>query len=57
MAAVAKILLSIPMTTSKSESSFSVAGSLMRKQRASITPFRAEKILFLHDNYDILKIK
>lgn len=56
LAAIAKVVLSIPMTTSKSESSFSTTGYLLRKQCASITPFRAEKILFIHDNYDILKM-
>lgn len=56
LAAIAKVVLAIPMTTSKSESSFSTTGCLLRKQRASVTPLRAEKILFIHDNYDILKI-
>lgn len=53
---VAKVLLGIPMSSSKSESAFSVAGSLIRKDRASIMPYRIEKTLFIHDNYDILKM-
>lgn len=56
LAAIAKVVLCIPLTTSKAESSFSIAGCLNRKQRASVTPFRAEKILFIHDNYDLLKL-
>lgn len=57
LAKIARVLLCIPMTTAKSEGAFSIAGSLIRKQRASITPFRAEKTLLIHDNYDILKFK
>lgn len=57
LAAIARVILAIPMTTSKSEGSFSTAGCLIRKQRASITPYRAEKTLFIHDNYDLLKMK
>lgn len=53
---IAKTLLGIPMSSSKSESAFSVAGSLIRKDRAAITPYRIEKTLFIHDNYDILKM-
>lgn len=55
MAKIAKVILCISMTSAKAESSFSVAGCLQRKARSSITPFRAEKILFIHDNYDLLK--
>lgn len=57
LAKIAKVILCIPMTSAKSESAFSIAGSLIRKRRASITPFRAEKILFIHDNYDVIKLK
>lgn len=57
LAKVAKSILCIPMTSAKAEGAFSIAGSLMRKKRASITPLRAEKTLFIHDNYDILKMK
>lgn len=57
LAKVAKVLLSIPMSSAKAESAFSIAGSLIRKRRASLTPFRAEKLLFIHDNYDVIKLK
>lgn len=56
LAKVAKVLLGIPMTSSKSEGAFSTAGCLIRKDRASITPYKIERTLFIHDNYDILKI-
>lgn len=56
LAKIAKVLLGIPMTSSKSESAFSTAGCLIRKDRASITPYRIERTLFIHDNYDILNI-
>lgn len=57
LAKIAKVVLCIPMTSAKSESAFSIAGSLIRKRRASITPFRAEKLLFIHDNYDMVNLK
>lgn len=56
LAKIAKVLLSIPMTSAKSESAFSTAGCLIRKDRASITPYRIERTLFVHDNYDLLKL-
>jgi hypothetical protein len=54
MSAVAKVILGVPATTAKSESAFSIAGCLLQRRRASIEPMRAEKILFIHDNYDLL---
>lgn len=56
LAKLAKVVLSIPMSSSKAESAFSIAGSLIRKRRASITPVRAEKLLFIHDNYDVISL-
>lgn len=53
---IAKTLLAIPMSSAKSESAFSTAGSLIRKDRASLMPYRIEKTLFIHDNYDILNM-
>lgn len=55
MAKLAKVILSKPATSAKSESAFSVAGVLLSKKRAHIEPLRAEKILFIHDNYDLCK--
>lgn len=57
LARIAKVVLSIPLTSAKAESAFSIAGSVIRKKRASITPFRAEKTLFIHDNYDLINLK
>lgn len=53
---IAKVLFGIPITSSKSESAFSIAGCLLRKDRAAITPYRIEKTLFVHDNYDLFKM-
>lgn len=54
LAAVAEVLSPIPITTAKSESAFSIAGALLRKQRSRLDPLRAERILFIHDNYHLL---
>lgn len=51
LAAIAKVLLGIPITTAKAEGAFSISGCLLRDKRASIDPLRAEKVLFIHDNY------
>lgn len=55
LATMAKALLCIPATSPSSESAFSVAGCLLRKRRASIAPHKVQKVLFIHDNYDLLK--
>lgn len=55
MAKIAKVLLSKPSTSAKSESAFSVAGALLRDRRATIDPLRVQKTLFIHDNYAFLK--
>lgn len=55
MAKLARILLSKPSTSAKSESAFSVAGALLGDRRATIDPLRVEKTLFIHDNYTFLK--
>lgn len=55
LAAVANVVLSIPITSSKSEGAFSIAGCLIREKRASIDPLRAEKVLFVHDNYNLIQ--
>lgn len=57
LAKIAKVLFGIPITSSKSEGAFSTAGCLIRKERAAITPYRIEKTLFVHDNYDLFKMK
>lgn len=57
LAKITKAIIGIPLSSSKAEGAFGVAGCLIRKRRASITPFRAEKLLFIHDNYDLIKSK
>lgn len=55
LATVANIVLQIPITNAKSEAAFSIAGCLIREKRASIEPLRAEKVLFVHDNYNLIQ--
>lgn len=52
---LAKVLLSKPASSAKSESAFSVAGVLLSKKRSHIDPLRAQKVLFIHDNYKLCK--
>lgn len=54
LAAVANVVLTFPLTTSKSEGSFSVSGCTIRSRRSSITPTRVEKVLFIHDNFQLV---
>lgn len=54
LAAVAKVLLGVPISNAKAEGSLSISGCLLRDQRARLDPLRAEKILFIHDNYHLL---
>lgn len=53
LSTIAKVLLSIPATSAKSDSAFSVAGALISIRRSSLHPLRCEKILFLHGNYHL----
>lgn len=55
LAQVARVILCKPATSAKSESAFSIAGALITKKRANIDPLRAQKVLFIHDNYNLLK--
>lgn len=55
LSAVAKEILKIPITNSLGEGAFSIAGCLIRDKRASIDPLRAERVLFVHDNYDLIQ--
>lgn len=54
LAAVAKVLLAIPITNAKAEAAFSIAGGALRDKRARLDPLRTEKILFIHDNYHLI---
>lgn len=54
LSAVAAVILAFVISNAKSESAFSISGCLIRDKRSSIQPFRAEKVLFVHDNYHLL---
>lgn len=56
LAIIAKAILAIPITSASAESSFSIAGCLIRSRRASIAPHRVEKVLFVHDNYNLFHL-
>lgn len=56
LAVVSKAILAVPITSASSESAFSIAGCLVRSRRASIAPHRVEKVLFVHDNYDLFHL-
>lgn len=53
LAKIAEVILAKPATSAKSESAFSVAGALISSRRSTIHPLRAEKTLFIHDNYHL----
>lgn len=57
LSAIARALFCAQATTATAESAFSFAGSVVRSQRATIDPFRVEKVLFIHDNYDLFNMK
>lgn len=56
LAVISKAILAIPITSASAESAFSIAGCLIRSRRASIAPHRVEKVLFVHDNYDLFNL-
>lgn len=56
LSAIARALFCVQATTATAESAFSFAGSVIRSRRAAIDPFRVEKVLFIHDNYDLFSM-
>lgn len=52
-----KKILCIPMTSTSSERAFSYAGILISAKRSCLSPYVVEKTLFIHDNYDLVKLK
>lgn len=56
LAAIARVLFCLQATTATAESAFSFAGLVIRSQRAKIDPYRVEKVLFIHDNYDLFNM-
>lgn len=55
LACLAKKVFCVPATTTPSERVFSIAGLIIRAKRASLPPATVEKLVFLHDNYDVCK--
>lgn len=51
LSALAKVMLSIPCSSSAPEHHFSEAGYYVNKKKANIDPFTVEKVMFIHDNF------
>ena len=51
---LAKILLAIPAISAPSEWSFSASGSVVTAKRSRISPLRVKKVLFIHDNFNLI---
>lgn len=52
---LARNILGIPATSAPSERAFSAAGLLISAKRSSIDPWHAQQVLFIHDNYNLVK--
>lgn len=48
-------IYAIPITSSASERAFSSAGLLITTKRSSLKPSKTNKILFVHDNFKLIK--
>ncbi|KAL3202132.1 hypothetical protein MRX96_012104 [Rhipicephalus microplus] len=55
LSCLAKKMLCIPATCTPNERVFSVAGLVLRSQRADLHPLTVDKLLFIHDNYSHCK--
>lgn len=53
---IAKVIFGQPVSTAKSETSFSTAGAVITAKRSRLDPMKVEKILFIHDNYNLMKL-
>jgi hypothetical protein len=51
---MAKIYLSISPGSVPDECMFSSAGYVLNSKRSSIAPYKADMVLFVHDNYDVV---
>jgi len=51
---IAKVIFAIQPTSSQSERNFSISNVVLSQRRASLSPERARRILFLHDNMSTL---
>lgn len=52
----AKCIFSVPASSAKSESDFSIAGRTKTKQRSSLSPSTLESLLLIRENKDLIKI-
>jgi len=52
---LAKKVLCIPATSTPSERVFSIAGLLINNKRSSVCPSTVNKVIFVHDNYELCK--
>ena len=55
LAKFARLHLSGPMTSTPSERNFSISGLIANSRRSSILPSNLDKVLFIHNNYALLK--
>lgn len=51
LSALAKIMLSIPSSSSAPEHHFSETGYYVNKKKANLDPLTVEKVMFVHDNF------
>lgn len=55
LSSLARKVLCIPATSTPSERVFSVAGQVLRAKRSRLHPLTVDKVIFVHDNYDVSK--
>lgn len=55
MSTISKLILSFMATSAIVERFFSVAGILMTKHKSNLNPITMQKILFIHENFDLVK--
>lgn len=55
LSSIAAKVLSIPATSTPSERNFSIAGIVVNSRRSQISPDNLDRVLFLHNNYDLIK--
>lgn len=55
IAKLARLVLAIPATSAAPESAFSISSCVITAKRSSISPYRASQVLFVHDNFDLIK--
>ena len=55
LAALARIVLAIPCTSTPSEQVFSTTGLIVNSKRTTLAPENIGKIQLIHDNYDLFR--